>query len=67
MIDNEAFLGMCYNLCMEPQFFFVLGCFPTNGFWTMVWVCGPWFSNSGFGIGVLEVGKNLILYCKHSI
>ena len=28
---------------------------------------GPWFSNFGFGIGFLEVGKNLILYCKHFI
>ena len=34
--------------------------FPMNGF-------GPWFSNSGFGIRVLEVGKDFILYCKHSI
>ena len=35
------------------------------------WLCviffGLWFSNSSFGIRVLEVGKDLILYCKHYI
>jgi len=41
--------------------------FTTNGFQPMVWVFGPWFSNSRFGIRVLEVSKDLILYCKHSI
>ena len=33
----------------------------------LVLVFDPWFSNSGFGIGVSEVGRNLILYCKHFI
>ena len=28
---------------------------------------GPWFSNSGIGIRVSEVGLNLILYCIHFI
>ena len=27
----------------------------------------PWFSNSGFGVEVLEVDKDLILYYKDSI
>ena len=27
----------------------------------------PMVSNSGFGLGVTEVGKEHILYCKHSI
>ena len=30
-------------------------------------VFNPWFSNSGFGIMISEVGKDLILHCKHSI
>ena len=54
-------LGTCYILCMD------LDGFLTNVFQPMVWVFDPWFSNSIFGIGVLKVSKDLILYCKHSI
>ena len=33
-----------------------------DDFQPMVWVFGPWFSNSIFGIEVSEVSKDLILY-----
>ena len=45
---------MYYIICMKFDGFL------TNRF-------GTWFSNSDFEIRVLEVGKDLILYCKHSI
>ena len=59
--EMNSMLSMCYILCME------LDSRLTNDFHPMVLVFSPWFSNLGFGIRVLKVGKNLILYYKNSI
>jgi len=50
-------LGMYHILCMELN-----KQFSAHGLGFV-----PWFSNSIFGIGVSEVGKNIILYCKHFV